>query len=47
MMQLQKAAQVLQARWQGENVQFTGVSTDSRTLRKGDLFVALTGERVE
>ncbi|MCP5243381.1 UDP-N-acetylmuramoyl-tripeptide--D-alanyl-D-alanine ligase [Nitrosomonas sp.] len=47
MMQLQKAAQVLQARWQGENVQFTGVSTDSRTLRKGDLFVALTGERFE
>ncbi|SER31004.1 UDP-N-acetylmuramoyl-tripeptide--D-alanyl-D-alanine ligase [Nitrosomonas sp. Nm51] len=46
-MLLQEAAQVLHARWQGENARFTGVSTDSRTLRQGDLFVALTGERFE
>lgn len=47
MMQLQEAAQILHARWRGENVWFTGVSTDSRTLRKGDLFVALSGERFD
>lgn len=46
-MLLQEAAHALNARWQGENVLFTGVSTDSRTLKKGDLFVALSGERFE
>lgn len=46
-MLLQEAAHVLNARSQGENVLFTGVSTDSRTLKIGDLFVALSGERFE
>lgn len=46
-MLLQEAAQALNARWRGENVLFTGVSTDSRTLKSGDLFVALSGERFE
>lgn len=47
MMWLHEAAQALNACWHGENVLFTGVSTDSRTLYKGDLFVALSGERFE
>jgi UDP-N-acetylmuramoyl-tripeptide--D-alanyl-D-alanine ligase len=47
MMTVQEAAQVLHAGWSGPNVSFTGVSTDSRTLRRGDLFVALSGERFD
>ena len=31
----------------GENVWFEGVGTDSRTIRAGELFVALTGERFD
>lgn len=34
----------LQARLVGPDREFTGVSTDSRSLRDGDLFVALCGE---
>lgn len=47
MMTIREAAQVLNAGWSGEDVLFTGVSTDSRTLKPGDLFVALTGERFD
>lgn len=47
MMRLQEAAEALNARWQGNDVLFTGVSTDSRTLCPGELFVALTGERYD
>ena len=47
MMRLAEAAQALNARHQGDDVLFTGVSTDSRTLNRGDLFVALTGERFD
>ncbi len=47
MMMLQEAAQALHAHWEGGDVLFSGVSTDSRTLKKGDLFVALSGERYE
>lgn len=47
MMTIREAAQVLNADWSGEDVLFTGVSTDSRTLKPGDLFVALTGERFD
>lgn len=47
MMTVKEAAEVLHADLSGKDVQFTGVSTDSRTLREGDLFVALTGERFD
>lgn len=47
MMTIREAAQVLQAGWNGQDGLFTGVSTDSRTLEPGDLFVALTGERFD
>jgi len=46
-MRLSEAASALGAELRGEDVTFTGVSTDSRTLRKGDLFIALRGERFD
>jgi UDP-N-acetylmuramoyl-tripeptide--D-alanyl-D-alanine ligase len=46
-MRLQEAAKVLSARWQGSDVMFVGVSTDSRTVHPGELFVALTGEKFD
>lgn len=42
-MQLSAAAQVLGASRRGDDVPFTGVSTDTRTLAAGNLFVALRG----
>ncbi len=42
-MPLSAAARVLDARQVGEDVQFQGVSTDTRTLAAGNLFVALRG----
>ncbi len=42
-MQLSAAARVLDARCEGDDVSFTGVSTDTRTLSAGNLFVALRG----
>ncbi|MDV6344986.1 UDP-N-acetylmuramoyl-tripeptide--D-alanyl-D-alanine ligase [Nitrosomonas sp. Is37] len=47
MLTVQEAACALAAGWNGENVLFTGVSTDSRTIKHGDLFVALSGERFD
>jgi len=47
MMRLQEAAEVLSARRQGNDVMFAGVSTDSRTVHPGELFVALTGEKFD
>jgi UDP-N-acetylmuramoyl-tripeptide--D-alanyl-D-alanine ligase len=47
MMQLAEAAAALGARTSGADVRFTGVSTDSRSIRAGDLFVALRGERFD
>lgn len=47
MMSLQEVAQILQAKQIGGNPVFSGVSTDSRTLRSGELFVALAGDRFE
>jgi UDP-N-acetylmuramoyl-tripeptide--D-alanyl-D-alanine ligase len=47
MMRLSEAAQALSARSAGGDPLFTGVSTDTRTLRDGDLFVALRGERYD
>ncbi len=42
-MPLSQAAQILDAKWVGSDVTFHGISTDTRTLAKGNLFVALQG----
>jgi UDP-N-acetylmuramoyl-tripeptide--D-alanyl-D-alanine ligase len=47
MMRLSEAAAALGARTSGADAQFTGVSTDSRSIQPGDLFVALRGERFD
>jgi UDP-N-acetylmuramoyl-tripeptide--D-alanyl-D-alanine ligase len=47
MMTLASAAQVLRGTLQGSDAVFTGVSTDTRTLERGDLFVALVGPRFD
>jgi UDP-N-acetylmuramoyl-tripeptide--D-alanyl-D-alanine ligase len=47
MMSLLEAAAVLRARTSGADARFSGVSTDTRTLRAGDLFVALRGEHFD
>ncbi len=47
MMSLHDAAQMAGGRVSGGSPVFTGVSTDTRTLRAGDLFVALRGERFD
>lgn len=41
------AAQAIDAAMRGPNAWFTGVSTDSRSLSPGDLFVAIKGERFD
>ena len=46
-MALAEAAAALRGRASGRDVTFTGVSTDSRSLAQGDLFVALRGERFD
>jgi len=47
MMSLREAATAIGARLSGEDVRFDSVSTDSRTLERGALFVALRGERFD
>src|SRR2546423_11675046 len=47
MMALPEAAAALDARLSGADAVFTGVSSDTRTLKRGDLFVALRGERFD
>lgn len=47
MMDVQQAARLLDAEWTGSNPFFNAVSTDSRTLHAGSLFVALPGERFD
>jgi len=46
-MRLAEAAAALGGRASGGDAQFTGVSTDSRSLHEGDLFVALRGDRFD
>lgn len=46
-MQISKAAEILQARYQGDNVCFFGCSTDTRTIKKKELFIALRGENFD
>jgi UDP-N-acetylmuramyl pentapeptide synthase len=45
MMDTASAARVVQGRMLGASVRFTRVTTDTRSLAPGDLFVALKGER--
>jgi UDP-N-acetylmuramoyl-tripeptide--D-alanyl-D-alanine ligase len=47
MMTLYEAARLLGGRPTGVDVRFGGVSTDTRMLRPGELFVALRGERFD
>jgi UDP-N-acetylmuramoyl-tripeptide--D-alanyl-D-alanine ligase len=47
MMSLADAALMVEGRTSGGNPVFTSVSTDTRSLRPGDLFVALRGERFD
>ena len=47
MMSLQDAALMVEGKVSGGNPDFTGVSTDTRTVRAGELFVALRGEKFD
>jgi UDP-N-acetylmuramoyl-tripeptide--D-alanyl-D-alanine ligase len=47
MMMLSQAAQALGARMAGPDVRFDAVSTDSRRIAAGDLFIALRGEHFD
>ncbi len=47
MMSLSQIAPILQGRIEGEDTQFAAVSTDTRSIRQGDLFVALKGEHFD
>ena len=47
MMLLSDAAKTLHAHMEGADVQFTAVSTDTRTITRGDLFIALRGEKFD
>ncbi|MCW5604685.1 MAG: UDP-N-acetylmuramoyl-tripeptide--D-alanyl-D-alanine ligase [Burkholderiales bacterium] len=47
MMRTAEAARALDADMRGADVAFDAVSTDSRSVRRGDLFVALRGERFD
>ncbi|OGS96539.1 MAG: UDP-N-acetylmuramoyl-tripeptide--D-alanyl-D-alanine ligase [Gallionellales bacterium RIFCSPLOWO2_02_FULL_57_47] len=47
MMLLSQAAQVLNGRLAGPDVRFAAVSTDSRKIMAGDLFIALRGEHFD
>jgi UDP-N-acetylmuramoyl-tripeptide--D-alanyl-D-alanine ligase len=47
MMSLAEAAAMIQGQASGGDPVFGGVSSDTRTLRAGDLFVALRGERFD
>lgn len=46
-MMIQEAVHALDVDWNGKDVLFTGVSTDSRTIKQGDLFIALSGDNFD
>ncbi|MFH1817220.1 MAG: UDP-N-acetylmuramoyl-tripeptide--D-alanyl-D-alanine ligase [Pseudomonadota bacterium] len=47
MMRLSAAAAMLDVPFAGEDVEVLRISTDSRTIRPGDLFIALRGEKFD
>lgn len=47
MMSLQQVSEVLDGEMHGDNVSFSSISTDSRQLKPGDLYIALQGERFD
>ena len=47
MMYLSRAATILNGQLLGRDVLFNGISTDSRTLAAGDLFIALQGDHFD
>jgi UDP-N-acetylmuramoyl-tripeptide--D-alanyl-D-alanine ligase len=47
MMRLAEAGAAIGAACRGEDVRFSGVSTDTRSIAPGDLFVAIRGERYD
>jgi UDP-N-acetylmuramoyl-tripeptide--D-alanyl-D-alanine ligase len=47
MMELREAARAMRGELRGTSVRFTGVTTDSRAVATGDLFVALKGDRFD
>lgn len=47
MMALQQATEIVNGEMHGDNVSFAAVSTDSRQLKSGDLYIALQGERFD
>lgn len=46
-MQISRAAEILQAPYHGDDVYFSGCSTDTRTIREKELFIALHGENFD
>lgn len=47
MMTVEEAATMLNVHWYGDDLVFSDVSTDSRQIKAGDLFVALSGDRFD
>lgn len=47
MMKLSEAAAALHAELQGADIEFDAVTTDSRAVKHGDLFIALRGDRFD
>ena len=47
MMLLSRAAQILGGKLIGNDIEFSAISTDSRAISAGDLFVALQGEKFD
>lgn len=46
-MKLSLLAQILAAEYQGEDLEFLAYSTDTRSIKQGDIFVALVGEHFD